>query len=199
MADQPDPSTRQRLIDATLEVIAEHGVEAVKVVAIAERADTTTGSLYWFFKSRRGLVNAALAEQFAKQMRIVIDVIAAVMEQSDVTIDMIFQQRFDVSDPKLVTARRQRIDVLAAALSDPELRTEVAAIQREVIQAATKVVEDAQARGFARTDVDAYSYALYIQSMTVGFAIADLAPDLMPNLENWWGVSRLIVEAIKKP
>ena len=143
MADQPDPSTRQRLIDATLEVITEHGVEAVKVVDIAERADTTTGSLYWFFKSRRGLVNAALAEQFAKQMRIVIDVIAAVMEQGDVTIDMIFQQRFDVSDPKLVTARRQRIDVLAAALSDPELRTEVAAIQREVIQAATKVVEDA--------------------------------------------------------
>lgn len=199
MADQPDPSTRQRLIDATLEVITEHGVEAVKVVDIAERADTTTGSLYWFFKSRRGLVNAALAEQFAKQMRIVIDVIAAVMEQGDVTIDMIFQQRFDVSDPKLVTARRQRIDVLAAALSDPELRTEVAAIQREVIQAATKVVEDAQARGFARTDIDAYSYALYIQSMTVGFAIADLAPDLMPDQDKWWEVSRLIVEAIKKP
>lgn len=199
MTDTPDPSTRQRLIDATLEVITEHGVEAVKVVDIAERADTTTGSLYWFFKSRRGLVNAALAEQFAKQMRIVIDVIAAVMEQGDITIDMLFEQRFDVSDPKLVTARRQRIDVLAAALSDPELRTEVAAIQREVIQAATKVVEDAQARGFARTDVDAYSYALYIQSMTVGFAIADLAPDLMPDLENWWGVSRLIVEAIKKP
>ena len=199
MTDTPDPSTRQRLIDATLEVITEHGVEAVKVVDIAERADTTTGSLYWFFKSRRGLVNAALAEQFAKQMRIVIDVIAAVMEQGDITIDMLFEQRFDVSDPKLVTARRQRIDVLAAALSDPELRTEVAAIQREVIQAATKVVEDAQARGFARTDIDAYSYALYIQSMTVGFAIADLAPDLMPNLENWWGVSRLIVDAIKKP
>ncbi|MEY2995195.1 MAG: hypothetical protein RLZZ39_20 [Actinomycetota bacterium] len=199
MADQPDPSTRQRLIDATLEVITEHGVEAVKVVDIAERADTTTGSLYWFFKSRRGLVNAALAEQFAKQMRVVIDVIAAVMEQGDVTIDMIFQQRFDVSDPKLVTARRQRIDVLAAALSDPELRTEVAAIQREVIQAATKVVEDAQARGFARTDIDAYSYALYIQSMTVGFAIADLAPDLMPDHDKWWEVSRMIVEAIKKP
>lgn len=199
MTDTPDASTRQRLIDATLEVITEHGVKAVKVVDIAERADTTTGSLYWFFKSRRGLVNAALAEQFAKQMRIVIDVISAVMEQGDVTIDMLFEQRFDVSDPKLVTARRQRIDVLAAALSDPELRTEVAAIQREVIQAATKVVEDAQARGFARTDVDAYSYALYIQSMTVGFAIADLAPDLMPDLENWWGVSRLIVEAIKKP
>ena len=49
-----------------------------------------------------------------------------------------------------------------------------------------------------RTDVDAYSYALYIQSMTVGFAIADLAPDLMPDLEKWWGVSRLIIEAIKK-
>lgn len=199
MTTAPDPSTRQRLIDATLEVIAEHGVEAVKVVDIAERADTTTGSLYWFFKSRRGLVNAALAEQFAKQMRVVIDVIAAVMDQGDITIDMIFHQRFDVSDPKLVTTRRQRIDVLAAALSDPELRTEVAAIQREVIRAATKVVEDAQARGFARTDIDAYSYALYIQSMTVGFAIADLAPDMMPDLEKWWGVSRLIVEAIKKP
>ena len=199
MSEHPDSSTRQRLIDATLEVITESGVEAVKVVDIAERADSTTGSIYWFFKSRRGLVNAALAEQFAKQMRVVIDIIAAVMEQGDVTIDMLFEQRFDVSDPKLVTARRQRIDVLAAALSDPELRSEVAAIQREVIQTATKVVEDAQANGFARTDIDAYSYALYIQSMTVGFAIADLAPDLMPDLEKWWGVSRLIVEAIKKP
>lgn len=199
MNDHPDASTRQRLIDATLEVIAQHGVSGIRVNDIAQRAATTTGSLYWFFKSRRGLINAALAEQFASQMRVVIDLVDTLMAHGDVTLDMLFQQRFDFAAPERVAARRQRIEVLAAALTDPDLAAEVATVQRDLLRTATAVVERAQQRGQARSDIDPYSYALFIQAMSIGFAVADLSPDLMPGFDQWWGVNRLVVESLQIP
>lgn len=196
--DPPDSSTRQRLIDATLEIITERGVEAVRVNEVADKASTTTGSLYWFFKSRKGLVNAALAELFASQMRPVVEMVRWSMSQSDVTIDMLFDQRFDITTPERVLARRQRIDVLSAALSDPDLAVEVAGAQRELLDVVVEVIKDAQRRGLTRDDVDPYAFALFIQSMTIGFAVADLSPDMLPDQEEWWKMNRLIVEILAK-
>ena len=198
MTTPPDSSTRQRLIEATLEIIDSHGVGAVRVHDVVERANTTTGSLYWFFKNRKELINAALAEQFASQMRPVVELVRTTMSHAEVTIDMLFDQRFDFATKDRVVARRQRIDVLSAALSDSDLAAEVARIQQELLQIAVDVITDAQQRGLARDDVDPYSFAQFIQAMTIGFAVADLSKDMLPDHENWWKINRLFVEMLKK-
>ena len=198
MTSPPDSSTRDRLVAATLDIIDERGVSAVRVHEVVKRADTTTGSLYWFFKNRKELINAALAEQFASQMRPVVELVRTTMSHAEVTVDMLFDQRFDFTTPERVTARRRRIDVLSAALSDPELAAEVARTQQELFQVAVDVITDAQHRGLARNDIDPYSYALFIQSMAIGFAVADLSEEMLPDYENWWSINRLFVEALRK-
>lgn len=57
---RPSPSpSRQRLIDATIELVRERGVGAVLVEEVARRAGVTTGSLYWHFSGRDELLVAA--------------------------------------------------------------------------------------------------------------------------------------------
>lgn len=53
---------RQDWIHAGLTVLAEGGVEAVRVEPLAKRMKMTKGSFYWHFKNRNDLLDAILAE-----------------------------------------------------------------------------------------------------------------------------------------
>ncbi len=58
--ENTDSAIRLRLIDSTLFVIDRDGVDGTRLKDIVEHADKTTGSLYWFLKNRRALINAGL-------------------------------------------------------------------------------------------------------------------------------------------
>ncbi len=71
-----DPGRRDRLLDTTLEVIAEQGVTATTHRAIARAADVPLGSLTYHFASLTELLAAAftrhvdtVAERFDERMR----------------------------------------------------------------------------------------------------------------------------------
>jgi AcrR family transcriptional regulator len=53
---------RQRLVDAAGQLIAEHGVEGLRLRELAERADIGFGSFYNHFDSKEELVEAVVAE-----------------------------------------------------------------------------------------------------------------------------------------
>lgn len=192
----PDTSTRDRLIAATLELIDQRGTTEVKINDVVERAGTTTGSLYWFFKNRQHLINSALAERYVAHMRMVVDRIAEVAQSSDEPIPLLATATFDVSEKTRVDARHRQIRALADALEDPDLGREIAQIQREFLKQATTLIERAQAAGQVRTDLDAYSLALFSQSVTIGLAVADLSPDLMPDPQKWWYLTKVFLEGL---
>ena len=50
----------ERLLDAAVEVFAEHGFEAARVAEIARRADLTTGAIYARWPGKRDLIVAAV-------------------------------------------------------------------------------------------------------------------------------------------
>jgi AcrR family transcriptional regulator len=51
---------RQSWIDAAIDVLAEDGVDGLRVETLAKRCKVTKGSFYWHFKDRRDLLNAVL-------------------------------------------------------------------------------------------------------------------------------------------
>lgn len=53
---------RQDWINAGLMVLAEGGIEAVRIEPLAKRIKMTKGSFYWHFKNRNDLLDAILAE-----------------------------------------------------------------------------------------------------------------------------------------
>lgn len=53
-------ATRQRILDATVEIYRERGIPATTLKAIAERADVSRGSILHHFGSAEGLLGAVL-------------------------------------------------------------------------------------------------------------------------------------------
>lgn len=55
---------RKRILDATYELAAEGGFDAVQMRAVAEKADVALGTLYRYFPSKIHLLVSALGRQF---------------------------------------------------------------------------------------------------------------------------------------
>ncbi|MDE4141118.1 MULTISPECIES: TetR/AcrR family transcriptional regulator [Rhodobacterales] len=52
--------TRADWLNVAMDVLISHGVEQVKVLALAERMGVSRSSFYWYFKSRQDLLDALL-------------------------------------------------------------------------------------------------------------------------------------------
>lgn len=70
MARRPnDPQRRERILQATLETIAEHGISAVTHRKIATCADVPLGSMTYYFSGIDALLEEAL-RQFTRDMSV---------------------------------------------------------------------------------------------------------------------------------
>lgn len=63
---EPAQDRRDALIAATVALIAERGIDAATVRAIAERANVTQGLIRHYFESKEELLNAAYAAHMSK-------------------------------------------------------------------------------------------------------------------------------------
>lgn len=60
-------ATREKILRAAVEEIADRGYERARLVDIAERAELTVGSIYTWFENKSDLFNAALEYSLAEQ------------------------------------------------------------------------------------------------------------------------------------
>jgi AcrR family transcriptional regulator len=198
--ENTDSAIRLRLIDSTLFMIDRDGVDGARLKDIVEHADMTTGSLYWFFKNRRALINAALAERYVRKMRTLTNLVTeAFSHGADVNDPLLIMSEITVQPnlPDRVDARAERVQVLAAALEDPVLAKHVADIQRQLLKQISEIVKEAQIQKFIRSDVDPYAVAVMLQATAIGLASVDLAKDLMPDLKAWNDLMNIVVLALR--
>ena len=198
--ENTDSAIRLRLIDSTLFIIDRDGIDGARLKDIVEHANMTTGSLYWFFKNRRALINAALAERYVRKMRTITDLVTDAFNlNTDPNDPMLIINEITVqpNQPDRVAARAERVQVLAAALEDPILAKHVADIQRRLLIQISDVIKEAQIKKVVRPDVDPYAVAVMLQSTAVGLASIDLAKDLMPDLKAWNDLMNIVVTSIR--
>ncbi len=67
------PETREALLNAVEELVAERGWNACSLQAVARRSGLTTGAVYSTFGSRGALLAAALVRRSAEQARLPLD------------------------------------------------------------------------------------------------------------------------------
>jgi AcrR family transcriptional regulator len=198
--DHVDSAARQRLIDAALVIIDRDGIDGARLRDIVAEAGLTTGSLYWFFTNRRHLINSALAHRYVAKMRSVLEATRQFMDSAAIGIDpleLALQEAAQPARPDRVEARRERIQVLAAALDDPILAAQVAEVNREFTAQLIDTINEARERGLVRDDLDPLAMATMMQATAVGFAVTDIAPDLRPATEDWMAVNRVVVDALR--
>lgn len=125
-----------KILERAIEVIAEGGETAIRTNPIAYECGTTPPVLYRAFGSREGLVIAAQSERYRRSIADIIEFLAARFEVTTSSEDLKRSLRLAVNaafDPARSNARQVRAEVLGAAVSRPELRAAVVAVDRTLI------------------------------------------------------------------
>lgn len=115
---------RRRLIDAAGSLIAEHGVEGLRLRELADSADIGFGSFYSHFASKEELVEAVVAEHVAALAETIVSSAAEPDDPAETAV--IAHRRFvrlAYEDPQLarLLVHLDRADALLELASEPYL------------------------------------------------------------------------------
>jgi AcrR family transcriptional regulator len=120
--------TRERLLDATLDCLAERGWAGTTTTEVAERAGVSRGAQLHHFPTRSELVAAAVGRLAERRMAEFSEAVSELPPDSDwvsAGIDLLWQAFQDPTAHAL-------LELLVAARTDPELRASLAPVAREM-------------------------------------------------------------------
>jgi AcrR family transcriptional regulator len=169
--------------EAALQLIAEAGLGALTVEALAARLGVTKGSFYWHFEGRSALLAAALGRW---EQRITTEAITALSVVSDA------RQRLHLMLDAASQSPRSRslYAALAEAADDPTVRrvlNRVASARIEYLEACYRELGLAQPRAKAKA---VFAYAAYRGLLQ----LAHEAPSVLPT--DWSSYAALVRETL---
>ena len=171
------PDTRQRLIDAAVEVIETRGEAALRLGEIAEKAGIKQPSIYHFFPSREDLVVEAYREQYRRAVEQAtrnFDEYIAQVETREEFIDAVEEGLLFTFDDQRSEIRAKRLSLLAKALENPGLRAEINDLTYESNKNLAQIFENAQRKGWIRSDVSGMTLAVWVRGQIFGRFLLEL-------------------------
>ncbi|HEU4730110.1 MAG TPA: TetR/AcrR family transcriptional regulator [Kofleriaceae bacterium] len=140
---RPRTNIPERIIRAARHEFLEHGVAATPLRAIARRARTNLGMIYYYFPSKEDLFLAVIEEPYAK----IVDSIGAILGTSEPVRDRIraLYRRIGAATPDEVDTFRL---VISEGLKSPALRARLfARVWRGHLPIVFKAIEDGKRDG----------------------------------------------------
>src|SRR5258706_13817994 len=95
-------TTRERLLEAAIEMFAERGYAATGVDALCRRAGVAKTGLYWEFQSKAGLLNAVIDQvvsEWVDQIRVAAQAGGTPLERLDVALSALRRRGPDRPQP----------------------------------------------------------------------------------------------------
>lgn len=172
--------TRKRLLDAAVSIIDEEGVEGIRIRDIAAAAGVREPSVYHFFGSREGLVEAALTERFTIQQSQLFHAfgegLLSCRTQAEFLqhVRNVLEESYDDTRAKV---RSIRADVVGSAQSRPELKASVNEILFNSFQEFSRYIKDAQIRGWVDPDLDSLAFAAWLAGTSQGRIYIEMNPE----------------------
>lgn len=171
------PDSRQRLIDAAVEVIATKGESALRLTEIAEMAGLKQPSIHYMFPTREDLVVAALRERYRRSVLEAIisyDVLVATATTREEFIQASsLGLRFAMDETRKV-ARSTRLALFVKAETNAELLREINDASFEANQTLAAVIENAQRHGWVRDDVSPLTLAVWTRGQILGRYVLEM-------------------------
>jgi AcrR family transcriptional regulator len=196
------PDSRQELLDVALGIIAERGIDALRIEDVCEAVGVTKGSLYWHFQDRHGLVHAAMVEQLRRLSEAQLESLDEAIDTAASRDEYLIKVAGSLVDPfdnRQAEARWQRWEMLATARRDPELNAMMTQIQRRHQQYLTGIAIKAKERGILRNDVDPAAVAAAITAIGLGSNHLSYLGNEGPTREAWNGLLLLMIDMLFPP
>jgi AcrR family transcriptional regulator len=175
----PLPPGAQRLLEAAIAVLDEHGAAALRLTDIAARAGVSFGLIGHHFGNREGLVAAAQRARLEGMLKTDIGQLAELTAPAAGAADVERGLRAlsaELVDGSRTDARFGRVAALATAHGQPEARGLIAEVTAELLDRMEGLIQVLQARGIVRRDLDARAIATFAQAYGLGMVLSDLDP-----------------------
>ncbi|GAA2837483.1 TetR/AcrR family transcriptional regulator [Crossiella cryophila] len=168
MSEAPD--RRQALLEATCRMISRTGVRGLRVEEVAQQAGASTALIYYYFKSRSGLLAATMrfvderAEEYTHSSR------GTGFDRLLDNLQREFQDKRRVRENSAVWG-----ELRAAAVFDKGLRTIVGNANLRWSNAVTELIGQGQEDGSIRAKVDPVATAVRFTALVEGLSSRWLA------------------------
>ena len=190
--------TRDKLLLATVELMADHLPQAITSEMVLQRSGISRGSMYHHFQDFSELVELAMVDAFAVTVDKTIAAFTALLETAKSKDDMVkgLSAVTAKTQPRaLKPLRLQRARLISFTEDNPRLAASMAAEQQRLTDAITDLIREAQERGWMSKCFDARSAAVFIQAYSLGKVVDDIVPNPMQE-QAWNDLIGQIVEKV---
>ena len=169
--------SRENLLKAATEEIAQVGFDKAKLIDIARRADMTAGSVYTWFENKEDLFRAALEDAIAAQLAANAE---ALNDMPELAADHWIAQLAALvprnhKNTGPTAAQRLLIESFYSSWRDKKVAHKVVPRLREHINMYVGIIERAQQSGKIRKDVDPKVLGMMLVAIPLGLAVMNLA------------------------
>ena len=180
-------SSRLRILHVAVKILDQHGDPQLRISDVCKKAKVTAPSIYHFFGSREGLIDAAHAFLFTQGQTELGEAFGeatyACTSKSGFAAIADRFARAAFSDARR-HVRSRRASVLGRAQNSKTLRKELNTFQNESNKLIGDPLRFAQAKGWVRSDFDTEMFAAWFVGMTTARCFVEF-DEAHPKAARW--------------
>ena len=179
--------TRQKLIQATSDLMDKLAIEDISAAMVLERAGASKSSMYHFFDDFSDLLEETYVVRFGASVRVSIDIINKIVQNSKSKEEFFLaleQLTASTQARENAALRFRRARKLARSERHEKFRNSLGALQQQLTDSLTLAFELAQDKGFLNKNFEARTGAVFIQAYTLGRIVDDITTTHM-NDKDW--------------
>ena len=161
-------NTRERLLKATAATIDKGGEGAVRIRDLTKSSNITAPSIYHFFGSREGLIDAAQAYRFSRGQLQLGNAFSTAIHQCKNKaqfVKLAHQFLTTMFSYERRAIRNVRLNVLGNAVNRPDLSKQLSHVQEESNKVVGESLRYAQSKGWVRDDFNGDMFAAWLNGM----------------------------------
>jgi len=191
-------ASKERLLAAATEEIAEVGFERARLAEIADRAEMTPGSVYTWFANKEDLFRAVLEDAFDAQLLSNVRALEKLPADSApwlMKIASLIPRNSD--DDDFTDAQKLLVETYYTSWRDPLARDVLAPRVREHFALYVKIIDDAKAEGEIDASLDTQMLASLFLGLAMGLALIGMAGIGQTEPVNWLKIGMLADQVMR--
>lgn len=187
---------RAQIVRAACEVISEIGFKSLRIADVAKRAQTSTGTVHYYFDTKRDLMHAAFEWNFSRSLerrQPLLETVADPRERLRA-----FVESYLPEDEVTISAWHVWAELWVEALHDPDLQELNERVYGEWRRTVAAIIRDGQDAGMFR-DGDAVLLANALIGMIDGLSLQVLLGSRSMNLGRMRAVCGEVLRSLDVP
>jgi AcrR family transcriptional regulator len=185
-------STRELLIQVTVDAIDEVGEPNVRLENILEASGVSVSSLYHYFGNLRGLIDAANVTRFSRVYLLDLESTRSAIEKvrtRDEFRSMVNSVIEDIFSETRATNRRRRLLSLSGIDHNPNFSEQIAQAHQSNAMATTELLVSAKERGLLSVEFDPMAFGVWLSAQAFALAVTEISDN--PALADLWRAQTL--------